>query len=155
PVERDAAPRGPQRPGDAVEERGLPCPVRPDEHAPLAGADLQRHAVDGREAAEHLGEVLRFDRFFAHPASLPEKRPCSRLARPTSPSGAHSTVAMKTAPMMAWCISKKLETQLRKPRTTPAPMKGPMIVPVPPTIAIRAASTEIWNEDATGFTKRL
>jgi hypothetical protein len=35
------------------------------------------------------------------------------------------------------------------------PMKGPTIVPVPPTIAIRAASIEIGNDEATGLTKRL
>ena len=69
--------------------------------------------------------------------------------------GAHSTVAMKTTPITAVCSSKKLLTQLRSPSKMPAPRNGPTIVPDPPTIAIRETSTEIWNEAATGLTKRL
>jgi len=55
----------------------------------------------------------------------------------------------------AACSSKKLDTQLRRPRTMAEPMNGPAMVPVPPRIAISAASTETGNEAATGFTKRL
>ena len=62
---------------------------------------------------------------------------------------------MNTRPITAACSSKKLLTQLRRPRMMPEPMNGPMIVPEPPTIAISVTSTEILNEAATGFTKRL
>ena len=71
------------------------------------------------------------------------------------PPGAHSTVAMNTLPITAVCSSKKLLTQLRRPRKMPAPMNGPTMVPEPPTIAISDTSTEIWNEAATGLMKRL
>ena len=37
----------------------------------------------------------------------------------------------------------------------PEPRNGPITVPLPPTIAISTASTEIGNEAETGFTKRL
>ena len=37
----------------------------------------------------------------------------------------------------------------------PEPRNGPMMVPVPPTIAMSVTSTEIWNEAETGLTKRL
>ncbi len=62
---------------------------------------------------------------------------------------------MNTRPITAACSSKKLDTQLRRPRTTAEPMKAPTRVPLPPMIAISAASTEIGNDAATGFTKRL
>ena len=75
--------------------------------------------------------------------------------KPTMPLGAQSTVAMNTAPITAVCSSKKLLTQLRRPRKTPAPMNGPTMVPDPPTIAMSETSTEIWNEAATGLMKRL
>ena len=83
------------------------------------------------------------------------RRRASRSMKPTMPLGAQSTVAMNTMPITAVCISKKLLTQLRRPRKIPAPMNGPTIVPEPPTIAMSETSTEIWNEAATGLMKRL
>src|SRR5215211_8328 len=147
---------GLERAGDAVEQRGLAGAIRADERTPLAGGDAQRHAVDGAQAAEHLGEVVNFDHGghglpFALPAAQRPAR--QRPIRPTMPLGAHSTVAMKATPITAVCSSKKLLTQLRSPRKMPAPRNGPTIVPDPPTIAISDTSTEIWNEAATGLMK--
>src|SRR5262249_18343252 len=117
-----------------------------------------RHAVDGMQAAKHLGQVVDFDDGghglpFTLPA--PQSPARHRPINPTMPLGAHSTVAMKTAPITALCSSKKLLTQLRMPRKMRAPGNGRTIVPEPPTIAIKETSTEIWNEAATGLMKRL
>ena len=95
--EGDAACGRRQRSGDAVEQRRLARAVRADEHAALAGGHAQRHPVDGAQAAKLLHDLGDLDGRGHARAALPR----SRAASPTSPSGTHSTAAMKTMPMMA------------------------------------------------------
>src|SRR5205807_8138778 len=58
PVEIDRACRGHQRARQHVEDRALAGAVRADQAENLALLDPKRHSVDGREAAEALGEAL-------------------------------------------------------------------------------------------------
>ena len=91
-----------QRPGHAVEQRGLAGAVGPDQGAPLARRDAQRDAVDGAQATEDLGEVVDLDRRgHGGAARALAPRAYRRPTNPTIPSGAHRIVAMNTMPMTA------------------------------------------------------
>ena len=55
-VESHRAGVGPEVTGDQVEQRGLPGTVRPDDPDGVTLGDLERQAVDDREAAEPFGQ---------------------------------------------------------------------------------------------------
>ena len=86
--------------GDAVEQRGLACAVRADQHAPLARCDGKRNIVDRAQSAENFREPVDGDRGRTHAPSprLPERQ---RAINPMMPCGAHSTVTMNTMPSTA------------------------------------------------------
>src|SRR5690606_39182191 len=44
--------------GDAVEDGGLACAIRPDQRGDVTAADIEGKVVDGDEAAEPHGEML-------------------------------------------------------------------------------------------------
>ena len=54
--------RGPQQAAEHADRRGLAGAVAAEEAEDLAGADVERHVVDGDEAAESAREVPDFDR---------------------------------------------------------------------------------------------
>ena len=56
-VEDDRAAVGSQHPEQAVEERGLPSAVRPDQRDGLARLDGQRHVVERHDAGEALRDA--------------------------------------------------------------------------------------------------
>src|SRR3970282_870608 len=116
-LEHDAALVVVQRPGDAVDERGLARAVGPDEAEALAGRDVERDAFERREAAEALGQAPDFQQR-AHE----RLRQCLR-ARPTMPCGAS---VMNSTRMMP---------------TSSAPSPGPAQCEVPPIIGMAMALT--------------
>jgi hypothetical protein len=61
--------------GEDVEERRLAGAVRPDDRAELAARDRERHAVDRRERAEVLGQILDLEQ------DLPGRRREARCRR--------------------------------------------------------------------------
>jgi len=58
PLEANRARVRRERTGEHVEDRALAGSVRADQAEDLALLDRERHAVDGREATEALGEAL-------------------------------------------------------------------------------------------------
>ena len=54
PCSRTCAVRRPLQPDDDLQQRALAGPVRTDDGDDVAVVDPERHAVDGREAAEAL-----------------------------------------------------------------------------------------------------
>ena len=54
-----------QMPGHQVEQRGLAGAVRPDQRGDDAGAQRERHVVDGLQAAEGLGDAGRLQQDLA------------------------------------------------------------------------------------------
>src|SRR5262249_53612646 len=96
---------------DQVEERRLPRAVGPDDQAPLARLDLERHVGGDAEAAERLAEMVHAERAHRPPsppragtAAAPRGRPAARAQRQTrtvpgtSPSGMNTTIRPKIAP---------------------------------------------------------
>src|SRR5437588_63400 len=57
-VEQELAAGGLVEPGEDVEEGRLAGPVRADDRDDRALRDVERHAVDGDEAAEGLGDAV-------------------------------------------------------------------------------------------------
>ena len=84
PKRRDRPRARPQRAGDAVEERRLAGAVRADQHAALAGRDVERHAVDRAQAAEILREAADSERGAGHAATV-RVRACAPAAGRRSP----------------------------------------------------------------------
>src|SRR5262249_57436276 len=71
-ADADAAPVRGLEAGDEPEGRRLAAAARPQQRDALAGADGEGEPVDGRDAAEALGDVLELDR--AHRRPLPYER---------------------------------------------------------------------------------
>src|SRR5262245_44055209 len=92
--EMDGARVAPQVPGEQVEERGLAGAVGLVAQAPLAGHDLERHAVDPQQSAEGI----------LHPADpesgrhRPFERDYQRRTPGTMPSGMKMTITTNTKP---------------------------------------------------------
>jgi hypothetical protein len=61
-VEPDVAVRRPLQPRDDLHESALAGPVRTDDGDDVAVVDPERHAVDGRETAEALGDRIDFEK---------------------------------------------------------------------------------------------
>jgi hypothetical protein len=61
-VEQDAARRGPQDAGQAVEEGAFPCTVRPDDGADFIVSDVEVDIVERGEAAEADCQPLRAEK---------------------------------------------------------------------------------------------
>src|SRR5438477_1702513 len=73
-VERDVPAIGTQMTGDQVEERGLAGAVGSDDGADRAARHAERHAGDGHEAVEALGEIADLKHSAASPARAPTAR---------------------------------------------------------------------------------
>jgi hypothetical protein len=69
-VEPDAAPCRPLETDDDLQERALPSPVRTDDGDDVAVVDPERHAVDGRETAEALRDLVYLEEQLASAPSL-------------------------------------------------------------------------------------
>jgi hypothetical protein len=60
-AEANTATRRPLQPNDELEERALSGPVRTDDGDDVAVVDPECHAVDGRETAEALRDVVNLE----------------------------------------------------------------------------------------------
>jgi hypothetical protein len=60
---------------DDLEERALSCPVRTDDGDDVAVVDPERHAVDGRQAAEALGDRVNLEEQVRPPRSTVGREP--------------------------------------------------------------------------------
>src|SRR5439155_21810274 len=142
PVEDDGPFVGAQGAGHAVDQRGLARAVGPDEAEPLAGLHVERHPVEGREAAEPLDHGVHLQEWVRHGP----QRPRSRRTRPTRPSGASTTKATSTTPTMRRFSSEEMVTVATweaVPSRT-APTTGPTQLVVPPLIGTaRGITTEV------------
>ena len=90
-------------PGDQVEHRRLAAARRAEEGQELAGLDLEREAVDGRDRAEPLGETDEAEAGAVPPRrdrSLATSRPPTARSGPGRPrgSGARSSPRRPAAP---------------------------------------------------------
>src|SRR2546426_3797750 len=119
---------------DAVEERGLARAVGPDEPVDPAGLERQRHAVDGRDAAEPLHDSRDVeDR--RHQIVLGRLYFCWRT--PRMPRGIMRTTATMMAPNRSgWMYGNLAQTSSCKVNSATAPSTGPQMVPLPPNRAM-------------------
>src|ERR1700730_6841607 len=133
---RNVAPAEPHRAaarrdltGEDVDERRLPRPVRTDERAALSLGDLERHAVERDDTAEHAMELAYLD----HRART---RSHASRPSPTMPCSAKSTTRTNTRRRIASDIRRstgKTDGRTRSMSDTrAAPAMGPPRVPAPP-----------------------
>ena len=80
---------------DHVEQRRLAGAVRPDDAADLALGDVERHLVDGDEAAEALGDPVE-GKQRGHRPSPP--RPSRRASHGQTPPGSTMMTKSRQAP---------------------------------------------------------
>jgi hypothetical protein len=96
--EDDAARVGRGGTGQQVEQRRLACPVRSDDREDGAARHVERNAVDGRKAAEALGEAADLqDR--GHIDSPRSGMPSFRLSHGHTPVGTDATMAISATPV--------------------------------------------------------
>src|SRR5438128_1926614 len=140
---------GARRAGDHVHHRGLAGAVGPDDAAQLARLDDQAQAVERLEAVEADGHAVEIE-----DRSLRgiEVHFCSRLRRPSTPSGSQRVTTMKRSPR-AYSHSSGAATvsQLLAPLISAAPRIGPSRVPRPPTATQMAISTEFAGDISDGL----
>ena len=84
-VEHDAPGVGPQDLGDQAQQRGLAGAVRADQADDLIAAQREAHVVDGREAAEALGQAFDGEELLSQ--TLVSSRNSRRETFPTSVLG--------------------------------------------------------------------
>jgi hypothetical protein len=58
PIQPDAPAAGPNKPGNDVKERGLPCPIRADQARNPTGFDAEGTVIHRANAAKPLGDVV-------------------------------------------------------------------------------------------------
>src|SRR5262249_62131330 len=81
-------------PSDEIDQRRLARPVRPDQADDLARCELERHVVDGEQAAEaprHIGEPQDRAHGLASPACPRHGHNLRAQPAPRSPSDRNST----------------------------------------------------------------
>src|SRR5438105_5835679 len=135
--------------GDDIHHGGLAGAVGSDDAAQLARLDDQAQAVERLEAVEADGHAVEIE-----DRSLGgiEVHFCSRLWRPSTPSGSQRVTTMKRSPR-AYSHSSGAATvsQLLAPLISAAPRIGPSRVPRPPTATQMAISTEFAGDISEGL----
>src|SRR4051812_23242940 len=96
-LEPDLAGIGRELAVDHVEAGRFAGPVGADQGEKFAALDIERHVIDGADAAERLGQLANGE--IAHEAAL--RREKSLMKPPTMPLGKTSTRSRMTAPSSA------------------------------------------------------
>src|ERR1700719_1453549 len=147
-AEDDGGRLGPERAGNAVDQRGLAGAIRADQAEALAGLDIDADIVERGEAAEALCQCIdpqqrKVCRAAGGHALFSARR---RLLRnsPMMPSGAATTNNTSMTPSTSTFTSEEMVTA-RSCCVTPsriAPITGPTQCAVPPISAIASTETE-------------
>src|SRR3984957_15868647 len=157
-TEQDSAGFGPQRAGNAVDQRRLPRTVGADESETLSLTNVDADVVERDEAAEALGErgdtQQRRPEFGRHHPSPSLRLPRSRPTRPIMPSGAATTNSTSITPSTSTFTSEEMVTVSNccVVLNRIAPTTGPTQCTVPPISDIASTDTEYSRlNDADGF----
>src|SRR5262249_24871360 len=142
-----------QKPGDAVEERGLARPVRSDEADDVPLVDDEGHVLVGHEAAEAFGDGGELEEGRHGQAAHPSQRRHGSERRPGGRSAA-MRMMMMPRPASGPVPSVVLMSCEMGMRMT-APSTGPHSRPMPPTtVAIMGSVLQLRSSACSGKTAR-